>query len=93
MAVSRDERWGRTYESFAETPDLVSALGVAMVNGLHLPIAAVRKISIPANLKHYVGDGGTPGGVTGGPVTGDEATLRAMHLAPYWAASPRTPDR
>ena len=43
------------------------------------------KISILANLKHYLGDGGTANGVTGGPVTGDEATLRALHLAPYWA--------
>jgi beta-glucosidase len=84
VAVSRDERWGRTYESFAETPDLVSPLGVAMVNGLQFPTGG-SKISILANLKHYLGDGGTANGVTGGPVTGDEATLRALHLAPYWA--------
>jgi beta-glucosidase len=84
VAVARDERWGRTYESFAESPDLVSPLGVAMVKGLQYPTGG-SKISILANLKHYVGDGGTLNGVTGGPVTGDEATLRAMHLTPYWA--------
>ncbi len=75
---------GRTYEAFAETPDLVSSLGVAMVNGLQYPTGGT-KISILANIKHYLGDGGTALGVTGGPVTGDEAALRALHLAPYRA--------
>ena len=84
VAVGRDERWGRTYEAYAETPDLVSSLGVAMVNGLQYPTGGT-KISILANIKHYLGDGGTALGVTGGPVTGDEAALRALHLAPYRA--------
>jgi beta-glucosidase len=56
-----------------------------MINGLQFPTGGT-KISILANAKHYVGDGGTANGVTGGPVTGDEATLRALHLAPYRAA-------
>ena len=85
IAVARDERWGRTYEAFAETPDLASAMGVAMIKGLQFPTGGT-KISILANAKHYVGDGGTANGVTGGPVTGDEAALRALHLAPYRAA-------
>jgi beta-glucosidase len=85
IAVARDERWGRTYEAFAEVPDLVSALGVAMVKGLQFPTGGTR-ISILANAKHYVGDGGTANGVTGGPVTGNEAALRALHLEPYRAA-------
>jgi beta-glucosidase len=85
IAVGRDERWGRTYEAYAETPDLVSSLGVAMVKGLQYPTGGA-KISILANIKHYLGDGGTAMGVTGGPVTGDEAALRALHLAPYRAA-------
>jgi beta-glucosidase len=82
VAVSRDERWGRTYESFAETPDLVSMMGVAVTKGLQFPTGDT-KISILANLKHYLGDGGTADGVTGGSVTGDEAMLRALHLTPY----------
>jgi len=85
VAVARDERWGRTYESFAETPDLASSLGVAIVKGLQFPTGG-NKISILANAKHYLGDGGTAMGVTGGPVTGDENALRAIHLAPYRAA-------
>ncbi len=85
IAVARDERWGRTYEAFGETPDLASRMGVAMVKGLQFPTGGT-KISILANLKHYLGDGGTAAGVTGGPVTGNEAALRAIHLEPYRAA-------
>ena len=85
IAVARNERWGRTYEAFAETPDLVSTMGVAMVKGLQFPTGGTR-IAILANLKHFLGDGGTADGVTGGAVAGDEAALRAMHLEPYRAA-------
>jgi beta-glucosidase len=85
IAVARDERWGRTYEAFGETPDLATRMGVAMVKGLQFPSGGT-KISILANLKHYLGDGGTANGVTGGPVTGNETALRAIHLEPYRAA-------
>ncbi|MEY4550368.1 MAG: hypothetical protein RL685_6563 [Pseudomonadota bacterium] len=33
LAVARDERWGRTYESFSERPELVAPLGAALVRG------------------------------------------------------------
>src|SRR3569833_3065925 len=33
IAVSRDIRWGRSYESFGESPELVSELGAAAVRG------------------------------------------------------------
>jgi len=85
IAVARDERWGRTYESFGETPDLVSLMGVAEVKGLQFPTGGT-KISILGNIKHYLGDGGTANGVTGGNTAGDETALRAIHLAPYQAA-------
>ena len=34
VAVVQNERWGRTYESFGESPELVSQLGAAAVEGL-----------------------------------------------------------
>src|SRR5208283_4503700 len=34
VAVARNECWGRTYESFGESPELVSELGVAAIHGL-----------------------------------------------------------
>ncbi len=33
LAVVRDERWGRTYESFGETPELVAMMAAAAVSG------------------------------------------------------------
>jgi beta-glucosidase len=39
-----------------------------------------------ATAKHFVGDGGTRGGVDRGDTAGDEAALRALHLAGYVAA-------
>jgi beta-glucosidase len=32
--VTQDVRWGRTYESFSSDPDLVAALGAALIRGL-----------------------------------------------------------
>ncbi len=85
VAVARDERWGRTYESFGETPDLPSTMGAIMVNGLQFTSTGAPT-GILANVKHYLGDGGTANGVNGGDTSGDETTLRAIHLAPYRAA-------
>jgi beta-glucosidase len=82
VAVARDERWGRTYESFGETPELASAMGVAYTNGFQKASGA---FTVLANAKHYLGDGGTALGVNAGDTSGDEAALRALHLTPYQA--------
>jgi beta-glucosidase len=78
LAVPRDERWGRTYEGFGETPELVSELGAAAVSGYQREILACAK--------HYLADGGTSGGRDQGDAQMDEGTLRAVHLPPYRAA-------
>ncbi len=82
VAVARDERWGRTYESFGETPELPSALGVAYTNGFQ---KRGGPFTVLANAKHYLGDGGTLNGVNTANTSGDEAALRALHLTPYQA--------
>ncbi len=84
VAVSLDERWGRTYEAFGETTELASTMGVAMTKGIQFS-ATGAFTGILANAKHYLGDGGTANGVTGGDVNGDETKLRAIHLEPYRA--------
>lgn len=85
IAVARNERWGRTYESFAETPEVVEPLGAAAVLGLQ-----GKKLSDPLSVvacaKHYLGDGGTTNGVDQGNTECDEATLRKIHLPGYIAA-------
>jgi beta-glucosidase len=78
IAVARDERWGRTYESFGETPELVAEMGAAAVRGYQPRILACAK--------HYIADGGTAGGRDQGDARMDEATLRALHLPGYRAA-------
>jgi len=80
LAVARDLRWGRTYESFSQDPALVAPLGEAIVRGLQ---GDLGDESVIACAKHWVGDGGTTRGVDQGETTLSEAALRATHIAPY----------
>ncbi|MFN4113219.1 MAG: glycoside hydrolase family 3 N-terminal domain-containing protein [Sphingomonadaceae bacterium] len=89
VAVARDDRWGRTYESYSEDPDLVAKLGAALVEGLqggkgdadHL-----GKGRVIATAKHFFGDGGTAQGIDTGDVNGDIEELKRIHAVPYPAA-------
>ena len=82
VAIARDERWGRTYESFGESPGLVAELGAAAVRGFQGTNLSDRT-AVLACAKHFLGDGGTRDGVNEGDTVCDEATLREIHLAPY----------
>ncbi|HEY3862076.1 MAG TPA: glycoside hydrolase family 3 N-terminal domain-containing protein [Verrucomicrobiae bacterium] len=82
VAVARDERWGRTYESFGESPELVSALGAAEIRGLQGARLSDAG-SVLACAKHFLADGGTDGGMDQGNTLCDEATLRKVFLPPY----------
>jgi beta-glucosidase len=89
IAVARDDRWGRTYESYSEDPALVSRLGAAMVEGLQGRPGEpgfLNEGKVAATAKHFFGDGGTAQGVDQGDVNGDLQTLMAIHAAPYPAA-------
>ncbi len=85
IAVAQNERWGRTYESFGDSPALVSELGAAAVRGFQ-----GKKLSDPTSVlacaKHFIGDGGTLNGVDEGNDVCDEATIRKLYLPPYQAA-------
>lgn len=88
IAVARDDRWGRTYESYGEDPALVSTLGAAMVEGLQgrrQSPSFLGQSHVLATAKHFFGDGGTAGRDQGDTV-GDEAALIALHAAPYPAS-------
>lgn len=90
LAVAQDVRWGRTYEAFSENTDRVSALATAYLVGSQGDDLTANE-TVLGTLKHFVGDGGTGWGTstTGsymidqGVTEVDEATLRAVHLAPY----------
>ncbi|WP_231619083.1 glycoside hydrolase family 3 N-terminal domain-containing protein [Nonomuraea sp. SBT364] len=89
LCVSRDDRWGRVYESFGEDPALVSRMA-SIVDGL-------QKHGVLATAKHYAGDGGTTYGSSAtGSYTIDQGVtetsrdeLAAIHLAPFAEAVKR----
>jgi beta-glucosidase len=87
LAVVRDERWGRTYESFGEEPALVTEMA-AMIDGLQQGDPSSPSWVL-ATAKHFIADGGTQGGRDQGDARMDEAALRAVHLPPYRSAVER----
>ncbi|MDB6111386.1 MAG: glycoside hydrolase family 3 domain protein, partial [Pedosphaera sp.] len=85
IAVARHESWGRTYESFGDSPDLVSKMGAAAVRGLQGKALSAEPATVLACAKHFLADGGTQNGVDQGDTQCDEATLRKVYLPPYLA--------
>jgi beta-glucosidase len=51
--LSRDNRWGRTYETWAEEPALAAAMGGAYVRGLQA--IPGRGLAVTATVKHFAG--------------------------------------
>ncbi len=84
VAVARNDRWGRTYESFGEDPQLVSEMGAAAVSGFEGDNTSDD--AILSCTKHFLGDGGTTNGKDQGNTECDESTLRKIHLPGYIAA-------
>ena len=82
IAVARNEAWGRTYESFAEIPELAAELGAAAILG-YQGTDLLNSSNILATAKHFAGDGGTQNGTDQGNTILDEATFRELHVAPY----------
>ncbi len=85
IATVRDERWGRTYEGFGETPELSVMMANAMVKG-YQGLNLSDYGNILACAKHYLGDGGTQGGDDQGNVIADEQTVRQLHLQGFISA-------
>ncbi|XP_057772435.1 uncharacterized protein LOC130992005 [Salvia miltiorrhiza] len=91
VAVSRDPRWGRCYESFGEDPQIVKMM-TSMVTGLQgqppqgypsgYPFVAGRE-NVVACAKHFVGDGGTRNGINEGDTISSYDELERIHMAPY----------
>src|SRR5215470_9128319 len=51
--LSRDNRWGRTYETWAEEPALAAAMGGAFVRGMQA--IPGRGLGVTATVKHFAG--------------------------------------
>ncbi|MEV7404719.1 glycoside hydrolase family 3 N-terminal domain-containing protein [Streptomyces sp. NPDC091267] len=99
LCVSRDDRWGRAYESYGEDPALVESLET-VIQGMQGAASGKdldRNDKVLATAKHYVGDGGTEyGSSTTGSYPIDQGVtkvtrqeLEAVHLAPFEEAVKR----
>ena len=91
IAVVRDDRWGRTYESYSEDPEVVRAYAGAMVKGLQgekQDDDFLRGENLVATAKHFVGDGGTQRGIDRGDNQVPEKELAEVHAAGYLSALP-----
>jgi beta-glucosidase len=89
VAVVRDVRWGRSFESYSESPELVAAYAPAMVTGLQGELGTAQFMApghTLSSVKHFVGDGGTLAGRDQGDTVASEAQLLAVHAAGYPAA-------
>lgn len=83
LAAARNMRWGRAYESYAETPEIVKTLGAGLVEGLQGDFGPGH---ILATAKHFIGDGGTHNGVDQGDTIASEDELLALHAPGYFAS-------
>ncbi|AFV00797.1 glycoside hydrolase family 3 protein [Simiduia agarivorans] len=89
IAVARDDRWGRTYESYSESPALVAEYARAMVEGLQGERDSAEFLAdgkVISTAKHFVGDGGTAGGSDRGDTQISEAELARIHSPGYFTA-------
>ncbi|MFI6070359.1 glycoside hydrolase family 3 N-terminal domain-containing protein [Actinoplanes sp. NPDC051343] len=87
LCVARNDRWGRTYESFGEKPEIPTAM-TTIVTGFQGTTLG-GPASVLATAKHYIGDGGTTNGTDQGDTQISESELRAIHLPPFQAAVQR----
>ncbi|XP_075090134.1 uncharacterized protein LOC107821430 [Nicotiana tabacum] len=91
VAVCRDPRWGRCYESYGEDTELVRMMS-SIITGLqgepppdypqNYPFLAGRD-KVVACAKHFVGDGGTDQGVNEGNTISSYDDLERIHITPY----------
>ena len=65
LCVVRNDRWGRTYESFGEVPELPTAM-TTLITGLQGETLGSGPASVLATAKHYLGDRAPRAGWTRG---------------------------
>jgi beta-glucosidase len=84
LAVVRDVRWGRTYESFSADPAQVAAYGAAYVRGLQGGLTGDGDVI--ATAKHFIGDGATDQGRDQGNALVTRSDMLNLYGVPYYAA-------
>jgi beta-glucosidase len=86
VAVPRDDRWGRSYEGYAEDPEVVKSYSGPMTLGLQGELKPGKTLGeghIAGSAKHFLADGGTLDGKDQGDARIPEAELVAIHAQGY----------
>ena len=86
VAVPQDDRWGRTYEGYSESPEVVASYAGKVVEGLQGKVGSPAFLDgrhVIASVKHFLGDGGTTDGKDQGDTKISEAELVRIHAAGY----------
>ncbi|KAF5729380.1 beta-D-glucan exohydrolase family protein [Tripterygium wilfordii] len=90
--VCRDPRWGRCYESYSEDPSIVRMM-TELIPGLQGDVPTNHHKGVPyvggknkvaACSKHYVGDGGTVGGINENNTIVSSHDLYNIHMPAYY---------
>lgn len=84
LAVVQNQRWGRTYESYAADPRIVADYAGALVRGLQGNLRGEG--DVVATAKHFIGDGGTYNGVDQGENLASARDMIGTHAAGYYTA-------
>ncbi|OVA00865.1 Glycoside hydrolase [Macleaya cordata] len=92
IAVCRDPRWGRCYESYSEDHKIVQEM-TEIIPGLQGDIPPNSRKGVPyvggktkiaACAKHFVGDGGTTKGINENNTVTDWHGLLSIHMPAYY---------
>ncbi len=89
LAVARNDRWGRTYESYSEDPAIVNSFVAPLLEGIQGKLGTAEYLDqhhMLATVKHFLGDGGTLSGKDQGENVSTEEQLRDLHASPYYEA-------
>ena len=76
VAVAKDGRWGRTYESFSSDPTIAASFVAPIVE-------AMQDEGVASTAKHFIGDGGTLRGDDRGDTSMSLEDLVAVHGQGY----------
>jgi beta-glucosidase len=86
ICAARDDRWGRTYESFSEDPNLVIKMETAIDGFQGAPGQLDNPDRVLATAKHYAGDGDTQYGSSTGDYKIDQGVAITNHQD-FWDTS------
>jgi beta-glucosidase len=81
--VSRDPRWGRTYETFGEDPYLISQMGINYINGMQ----SDKTSGVACIAKHFLGYAETQGGMNCAATRINKRELYETFATPFEAVA------